>query len=442
MAPRLSEPSYNLKAVVRETGLKPDTLRVWERRYGLPQPKRTSGGHRLYSQQDIKVLKWLVARQQEGLSISRAVELWGQLEGTEQLLGGDSSASRGVGAGTGQSLAQLRAGWIAACLEFDERGAERLLSQAFALYPAEMACMELLMPALAQLGEGWLAGHYTVQQEHFASALVIRRLEALLAATPAPSRAERMIVGCPPEEEHILGPLLLSLLLRRRGWDVIYLGANVPLVHLESTVTRTRPELIILAAQRLPSAASLQAMAFELEQQPVSVAFGGQIFNTFPLLQQRIPGHFLGSDLQEALRVIEQLLLAPGPSPTIGPISAAYQAALTQYRQHHPLIEAQVWETLGQRVRAEEQWRGVGYHLSRNITAALTLGDMAFLPREVTQVSLLIVNHHPSPAGLCLYLKAYLAAAVALLGEAGAPVVAWLAQVVAHCDQFTPEPTS
>ena len=69
------EPTFNLKVVVQETGLKPDTLRAWERRYGLPQPHRTPGGHRLYSQRDIDTLKWLVARQNEGMSISRAVKL-------------------------------------------------------------------------------------------------------------------------------------------------------------------------------------------------------------------------------------------------------------------------------------------------------------------------------------------------------------------------------
>ena len=73
-------PTYNLKAVVRETGLKPDTLRAWERRYGMPDPDRTGGGHRLYSQRDINTLKWLLARQHEGMSISRAVGLWRNLQ--------------------------------------------------------------------------------------------------------------------------------------------------------------------------------------------------------------------------------------------------------------------------------------------------------------------------------------------------------------------------
>ena len=76
-----NEPTFNLKVVIRETGLKPDTLRAWERRYGLPDPQRTDGGHRLYSRRDIEMLKWLMARQDEGVSISRAVNLWQSLEG-------------------------------------------------------------------------------------------------------------------------------------------------------------------------------------------------------------------------------------------------------------------------------------------------------------------------------------------------------------------------
>ncbi len=69
-------PAFNLKVVLKETGLTADTLRAWERRYGLPVPQRTAGGHRLYSQRDIETIKWLMKRQTEGLSISRAVDMW------------------------------------------------------------------------------------------------------------------------------------------------------------------------------------------------------------------------------------------------------------------------------------------------------------------------------------------------------------------------------
>ncbi len=77
-----SNPVYNLRVVVRETGLTPDTVRVWERRYGLPQPKRTAGGHRLYSQSDIDILKWLAAKREAGLSISQAISYGSRQPGT------------------------------------------------------------------------------------------------------------------------------------------------------------------------------------------------------------------------------------------------------------------------------------------------------------------------------------------------------------------------
>src|SRR5512141_2996115 len=82
-------PAYNLKVVLKETGLAADTLRAWERRYGLPVPQRTPGGHRLYSERDIHTIKWLTSRQAEGLSISRAVDLWNEqiASGSDPLAG-------------------------------------------------------------------------------------------------------------------------------------------------------------------------------------------------------------------------------------------------------------------------------------------------------------------------------------------------------------------
>ena len=67
------KPRYNLNLIVQETGLKADTIRAWERRYGLPQPGRTAGGHRLYSDYDLQTMHWLLQRQKDGMRISQAV---------------------------------------------------------------------------------------------------------------------------------------------------------------------------------------------------------------------------------------------------------------------------------------------------------------------------------------------------------------------------------
>jgi DNA-binding transcriptional MerR regulator len=262
MATLEETPTFNLKAVVQETGLKPDTLRAWERRYGLPQPARSAGGHRLYSQHDIDILKWLIARQEEGLSISRAVDLWQQLveEGKDpfwEMAAEEEGLAGPAPLEVGDTLAQLRASWVEACLEFDEPRAEYVLAQAFALYPPKTACLELLQKGLSQLGERWYQGEVTAQQEHFASALAMRHLEALIGINPPPTRSGRILIGCAPEEEHAFSPLLLALLLRRRGWDVVYLGANVPIDRLEGTIAHVEPDLVVLTAQML-AAASLR----------------------------------------------------------------------------------------------------------------------------------------------------------------------------------------
>src|SRR5215217_3012034 len=139
-------PAFNLKVVLNETGLAADTLRAWERRYGLPTPNRTAGGHRLYSQRDIETIKWLMKRQAEGLSISHAVVMWKEqlASGTDPLAGSTSSALNSSAnvpvpyQSPDTTLDALRARWIQACLDFSESSAEQVLNQAFSMFPVEV----------------------------------------------------------------------------------------------------------------------------------------------------------------------------------------------------------------------------------------------------------------------------------------------------------------
>src|SRR5215208_2834102 len=116
-------PSFNLKVVLKETGLAADTLRAWERRYGLPIPQRSAGGHRLYSQRDIETIKWLMKRQAEGLSISRAVDMWNEqlASGTDPLAGSVQQTSISALAipiqyqAPDTTLDSIRTQWIQAC---------------------------------------------------------------------------------------------------------------------------------------------------------------------------------------------------------------------------------------------------------------------------------------------------------------------------------------
>ena len=227
-------PVYNLKVVLKETGLTADTLRAWERRYGLPTPQRSAGGHRLYSQRDIETIKWLMARQAEGLSISHAVDLWNEKTATGVDLLADSVKPTLISP-SANTLEAVRREWISACMSFNEPLADQTLNQAFALYPLEIVCTEVLQLGLREIGEMWYRDEAIVQQEHFASALAHRKLDSLIAAAPPPTRSQTVLIGCTPGERHFFSPQLLTLLMRRRGLPVVYLGADVPLIKFDET---------------------------------------------------------------------------------------------------------------------------------------------------------------------------------------------------------------
>ena len=426
-------PTFNLKAVVRETGLKPDTIRAWERRYGVPRPRRTSGGHRLYSQRDIDLLKWMNARQHEGLSISRIVDLWKGLEAegkdplqvTSHTLMRQAMPLSDVG-----ELANLRQDWVRACLDFDEPRAEQMLTQAFALFPINDVVLDLLLRGLAEIGEGWYRGEIAAQQEHFASVLAVRRLQTLIAASPMPTRTERIVLACPPGEQHTLSLHVINLFLRRQGWEVIDLGANVPLDRLESMLTNLHPQLLITAAQHLPTAQTLQTLALTVQRLKIPLAYGGGIFNRLPGLRHHIAGHFLGESLGELPGTVQTILRAPWPISEAIETPRDYIDALEHYRERLPLIEAEVLSTLDPKTREMARHAGANTHLAQYLGAALALGDVDFLDSDLSWIRGLLAAHQLPDAALYGFLQMYLTAVQKYLDRRGMIIVEWFRRAI------------
>ena len=426
-------PAFNLKAVLKETGLAADTLRAWERRYGLPVPQRSAGGHRLYSQGDIETIKWLIRRQAEGLSISRAVDLWNEQlgSGSDPLAGPVQSTFTSTAALPAQftvldtTLDSLRARWINACTDFSESTAEQTLNQAFSLFPVEAVCLEVLQRGLSEIGQLWYENRANVQQEHFASGLAMRRLDALLNASPAPTRNQTVIVGCPPDEWHAFTPLLLALFLRRRGLNVIYLGANVPVSKFSDTVKNSKANLVVLAAQQLTSAATLQQTALALSTAKIPVAFGGRIFNLHSDLAETISGSFLGYDLNAALDEIEVLLNNKVKPPQPRTASQVYAAAHQAFVSKRDQIELTVKESLEPLSIAPEDIRTGIHFLGENITAALQLGDMAYVSAEVDWLKVLLQSYEKHPQQLIHFMETYSQAVNININGSGHPIIDW-----------------
>ena len=246
------EPLYNTRAVVQRTQVPADTFRAWERRYSLPQPYRTSGNQRLYSERDIGVIAWLRDRTVEGMTISQAIQrLRSELPGINNApLPQPLSLDAEVRAEVAQesSILQLRRRMVEAIIDFDDAAGDLALDEAFGLFSIEKACTWVIEAVLMDIGELWERGELTVTAEHFATRLIVRRLYMLLTMIAPPSSRTLVISACPPGEQHEVGLLILSIFLARRNVRVVYLGADVPAPDLVTTVSRMLPDLVCLGA--------------------------------------------------------------------------------------------------------------------------------------------------------------------------------------------------
>jgi MerR family transcriptional regulator, light-induced transcriptional regulator len=311
-------PVFNTKAVARDTGVPPDTFRAWERRYGVPRPQRTPGGHRLYSERDIAIIRWLRDRTEEGMNISHAVMLLMSVLEEPDLPAANGEA---------RSLKAMANELINFLTSFEATGAERVISEAFALYPFEEVLLDLVQPAMIEVGERWHRGEINVAAEHFATEFVRRKMASLLNVFETNAHRDTIVIACAPEELHDVGILFASLFLVRRGWHVVYLGAKVPLIDLIETVHAVSPSVVLLSASTLETVPGLIECARAIQRNFPNVRFGygGRIFNQNPELHETIPGSFLGHDARSLTETVTALMsrsitsVAPADSESAAP---------------------------------------------------------------------------------------------------------------------------
>ena len=427
------KPRYNLNLIVQETGLKADTIRAWERRYQLPVPARSEGGHRLYSDHDLSTIKWLVARQKEGMRISQAANYWEELisSGIDPLL--DKHQPRQADTlvlidENDDTLESLQQKWIEYCLEFDELHADQVLSLAFAQFPIETVFPAVILPSLNQMGQLWYQGDATVQQEHFMSEIAIKKIQTLITAAPNPVHAQRILVACPPEEQHTIVNLILTLFLKHRGWEVIYLGANVPLDQMSNAIMDIKPELIILNASRLSTAVNLLEVLNMLLDEQIPAAFGGWIFNNIPDLIEKMPGTYLGNDLLKAIPLLEGLATGQKPIVPSTPHPFHHQELVKELKRNRPEFDEVLrgkLSTTGSSFSIQDIYEA-NHNLIHDISAALTLGDISFLKFNLDWLSGLFSSRKFNTDYLISYLRSFSEAVDELLGSEANLIVNWL----------------
>jgi DNA-binding transcriptional MerR regulator len=243
-------PPVRIGELARRAGIPAATLRAWERRYGIVEPRRTEGGYRLYSEEDERRLRAMVELIGQGVAPAEAA--------ARVTAAAPAGRVEPAGGAPSVNAPELRAALLDALSSFDEVEANRTLDLALAVYSTEGLLSEIILPALRETGNRWSAGELTVGEEHFTSNLIRGRLLAIARGWGG-GEGPLALLACPPGEEHDIGLVCFGLILRELGWRITFLGADTPFESLTEATRRTHPELVVLAITSPETAARLSA---------------------------------------------------------------------------------------------------------------------------------------------------------------------------------------
>lgn len=307
------DPIYNMKAVEQQTGISAATLRAWERRYTLIEPKRTPSGYRLYSDRDVALLRWVCDRMGEGLTVSRVVAMLENIRaGTEPLwIGEHKNGSAPVLNDAPISPAKLVQPLFTALVGLEHERADEVMEQAFAMYTMPTVYVDIITPTLVEIGEAWHRGEIYISTEHFATTYLRGRLLGLLQAYPYRPDMPTIFVGCAPQERHEVGALIFAVMLRQQGYNVIYLGQDVPVGDMIDAALNEHPAMICLSASNSTTALSLSTIQARLDAAtpPAPIfGYGGRAFDQDEELRTLVHGQYLGADPRDAVSLVNSLI--------------------------------------------------------------------------------------------------------------------------------------
>ena len=297
---------YTIKEAAARTGVGAPLIRAWERRYGVVDPTRTASGYRLYDDATLRILVVMRSLVETGWTASEAARA---IKAGEVAIE-DVSVDRPTGGPVlleSTYRARLIDRFVAAAEAASASGTEAALDEMLVSGSFEAVADDLLLPAVAALGDAWVAGRMSVAAEHAASAAVGRRLSAVFQAAGVPASSAAVVVGLPPGSRHELGAFAFATALRRRGLGVLYLGSDVTVDGWIDALARTRARAAVIGVvtpDDRPAAAEV-VVALNAAGVPI-IAVGGQAAQPDPA-----PGHgviVLPPRIAEAAEVVARSL--------------------------------------------------------------------------------------------------------------------------------------
>ena len=303
-----SEPFYTIKAVQTRSGIKPVTLRAWERRYDLLQPARMPNGYRLYSERDIQLLLWVQRKLNSGVNISQVVSQYKQMQSKglwpESIQTVTREKPKQKAPRPARDYAEMLFG---ALIAHNEQRATLILEDCQKYFELLTIFQEIILPAMELISLAWYRGEILLATEHIAANYIKSRLMATMQNLPLVKEGALILVGCGPEEMKELEPLMFSILLRQQGYFVEYLGPDLDVEDLLDYSASVRPRLICLTIHEESTAFLIKNFAAQLAgiRGKPKLAYAGKYLTENEKARQELGGTWLGKNLSESMERIK-----------------------------------------------------------------------------------------------------------------------------------------
>lgn len=233
---------YRIQTVSRLTGVPAPTLRAWERRYGIPSPQRTDSAYRLYTDQDLDLIRRLKELCDQGMAPSQAAEV------VRRMAEADPSEPVELHLDAWQTAT---ARIVDAVRRFDPSALELSVQRSMLLGSARTIFDRVFAPALRYIGDEWHAGRLSVAQEHLASEYLGNATRELLRLVQPTAPLRQVVLACVAGEFHVMPLYGTALHFVQWGYRVVILGVDTPPEALADAVESLEPHCVGLSATQL-----------------------------------------------------------------------------------------------------------------------------------------------------------------------------------------------
>jgi MerR family transcriptional regulator, light-induced transcriptional regulator len=268
--------AYTIRDLERISGIKAHTIRIWEKRFGLIEPERTSTNIRTYCDAELRKLLNISILNKNGFKISKIARFT-----IEEIFDNINRLTENP-CDTESQIDNM----ALAMIDLDELKFEKILSRSIIQFGFEDTVIKVMIPFLVRIGIMWQTGTINAAQEHFISNLVRQKMFVAIDSL-VPGNSNNPITALlflPEGELHEMGLLFANYLIRKRGHKVIYLGQNVPFTDLVEVAKKCQFDILVTAF--------------------ISSASGRDILDYLQKLNEEVPGKivFLSGELSANIK--------------------------------------------------------------------------------------------------------------------------------------------